>query len=183
MEEPASAQTALARRIAAKDCLAQLYKEEVVQGGKGVPFCHDSCVWSCNMKDKTHGAADGLLLWIKKGVCVYGSLSHIGLEMTAEGLKLLFQFMYQGNAIIGDSTNIFSDEKRCYCSAVFERPLFSDSILCIPKVHSQRESQFWKTHQEFLLSRNRLLSIFDILTISFCCVAIAASVSRLYRTG
>ena len=101
------------------------------------------------MKGKTHGVADGLLLWIEKGVCIYCPLSHIGLEVTAKGLKLMLQLMHQRNAVVGNRPNILSDKKRCHRSAVFERPLFSDPILCIPKVHSQRESQFWKTHQDF----------------------------------
>ena len=101
------------------------------------------------MKGKTHGVADGLLLGIEKGVRIYCPLSHIRLEVTAECLKLMLQLMHQRDAVVGDWPNTLSDEKRCHRSAVFERPLFSDPILCIPKVHSQRESQFWKIHPNF----------------------------------
>ena len=69
--------------------------------------------------------------------------------MAAKSLKLVLQLMHQRNAVVGDWPNIFSDEKRCHRSSVFERPLFSDPIFCIPKVHSQRESQSWKIHRNF----------------------------------
>ena len=141
MEKPASAQTALPGRIAAKDCLAQFHIEKVMQRRKGIPLGHDSCARSCNMKGKTHGVIDRLHLWIEKRVRIYRTFSHIRLEMTAEGLELMLQLMHQRNAVVGDRPNILSDEKRCHRSAVFERLLFSDPIFCIPKVHSQRESQ------------------------------------------
>jgi hypothetical protein len=146
MEKPASTQSALPGRIAAKDRLAQLHIEEVMQRRKRVSLYHNSCIRSCNMKGEAYGVVDGLLLRIEKGICVYHPLSYIGLKVTAKGLKLMLQLMHQRDTIVGYLCNILSNEKRCHCGAVFERLVLCNPIFRVPKVHSQRESQFGKAH-------------------------------------
>ena len=90
-----------------------------------------------------------MLLRTEKHRRVYFPISHIGLEMTAESLKLLLQLPHQRDAVVGNLPDVLSDEKRRHRRAVFERPLFSDPIFCIAKVHSQWKSKSRKIHQKF----------------------------------
>ena len=69
--------------------------------------------------------------------------------MTAKSLKLPLQLPHQRDAVIGNLPDVLSDEKRRHRGAVFERPLFSNPLFRIAKVHSQWESKPRKIHQNF----------------------------------
>ena len=78
-----------------------------------------------------------------------GEIDQMERDIETLCLKLLLQLPHQRDAVVGNLPDVLSDEKRRHRRAVFERPLFSDPIFRIAKVHSQWESKSWKIHQKF----------------------------------